>query len=181
MVSSWSKHQSSSSSVSSASCWYCWSDSVALGLTHTPPRGDLLRTQQLVRPGTKCRLTYYWQCLSFFSFPTIRTWQAVAYRNKSSYIKVYWKNIVHVLWEGNLYKQISGHKRGICGQETDFGSGSVLVTTHVWVGFVSRASFLFLGWQRNDRPLLCLWTASTFIFVHWVWLGMKSDDELGLG
>lgn len=43
MVSSWSKHQSSSSSVSSASCWYCWSDSNALGLTHTPPRGDLLR------------------------------------------------------------------------------------------------------------------------------------------
>lgn len=48
MVSSWSKHQSSSSSVSRASCWYCWSDSDALGLTHTPPRGDLLRTQQLV-------------------------------------------------------------------------------------------------------------------------------------
>lgn len=58
MVSSWSKHQSSSSSVSSASCWYCWSDSVALGLAHTPPRGDLLRTQQLVRVGTNCRLTY---------------------------------------------------------------------------------------------------------------------------
>lgn len=44
MVSSWSKHQSSSSSVSSASCWYCWSDSVALGLTHTPVIGDLLKS-----------------------------------------------------------------------------------------------------------------------------------------
>lgn len=43
MVSSWSKHQSSSSRVSRASCWYCWSDSFALGLMHTPPRGDLLR------------------------------------------------------------------------------------------------------------------------------------------
>lgn len=45
MVSSWSKHQSSSSSVSRASCWYCWSDSAARGLTHTPARGDLLGTR----------------------------------------------------------------------------------------------------------------------------------------
>lgn len=48
MVSNWSKHQSSSSSVSRASCWYCWSESDALGLTHTPPMGDLLRTQHSV-------------------------------------------------------------------------------------------------------------------------------------
>ena len=63
-----------------------------------------------VRPGTNCRLTYVsnklaavdllrWVfsfvtdgvCLYFLFFSTTRTWQAVAYRNKSSYIKVYWK------------------------------------------------------------------------------------------
>ena len=82
MVSSWSRHQSSSSNVSRASSWYCCSFRTSLGPGLSPPIGDLLFPRRQTDPWLLITHWNTWHKLHYIQHLSSKWWN----RNKHIYV-----------------------------------------------------------------------------------------------
>lgn len=109
-----------------------------------------------------------------FFFSTIWTWQAVAYRNKSSYIKVYWKQ----------HRACAARVISV-NRYLDTKTWNLWARDRFWKwkrsgyhsclsGLCFASQFSFPRMAKEWSALLCLWTASTFCLCS---LGLVRHEE----